>query len=129
MTKQEAAERLTKLRAQINEYRYQYHVKNRSIMSEAAADSLKHELSRIEEEYPELITPDSPSQRVAGEAQKAFKEIRHAVPLLSLNDIFSFEEFLDWEERLQKLTYPSARLPDGQARRASIGDRASEPVR
>ena len=114
MTKQEAAERLTKLRAQINEYRYQYHVKNRSIMSEAAADSLKHELSRIEEEYPELITPDSPSQRVAGEAQKAFKEIRHAVPLLSLNDIFSFEEFLDWEERLQKLTYPSARLPDGQ---------------
>lgn len=103
MTKQEAKERLAKLREQINEYRYQYHVKNRSIMSEAAADSLKHELSEIEAEHPDLITPDSPSQRVAGEPQKEFAEVRHLVPLLSLGDIFSFVEFEAWEGRLKKL--------------------------
>ena len=62
LNKQEAVERLEKLRKLIDDYRYNYHVLDKSIMSEAAADSLKHELAMIEEEYPELITPDSPTQ-------------------------------------------------------------------
>jgi DNA ligase (NAD+) len=67
-SKKEAAERIAKLRELIGTYRYHYHVLDESIMSEAAADSLKHELSELEELYPELVTPDSPTQRVAGEA-------------------------------------------------------------
>lgn len=70
MTKAEAAERIAKLRDLINDYRYHYHVLDESIMSEAAADSLKHKLSELEKEFPELITPDSPTQRVAGKTTR-----------------------------------------------------------
>ena len=66
MMKSEAEARIIKLREIINDYRYHYHVLDESIMSESAADSLKHELSQLEAKYPELITPDSPTQRVAG---------------------------------------------------------------
>lgn len=97
------AERATKLRELINDYRYNYHVLNKSIMSEAAADSLKHELSQIEAEHPELITPDSPTQRVAGEPLAQFKKIQHGSRMLSLNDVFSEDEFLAWYERMKKL--------------------------
>ena len=68
LTKEQAQARIAKLRELINDYRYHYHVLDESIMSEAAADSLKHELSQLEERYPEFVTPDSPTQRVAGEA-------------------------------------------------------------
>ena len=62
INKTDAEERIKKLREIINDYRYHYHVLDESIMSEAAADSLKHELTQLEEMYPELITPDSPTQ-------------------------------------------------------------------
>jgi DNA ligase (NAD+) len=78
-------------------------VLNKSIMSEAAADSLKHELSKIEEAHPELITPDSPTQRVAGEPLPQFKKIQHSSRMLSLNDVFSNEEFEAWVARIKKL--------------------------
>ena len=81
-------ERIQKLRALINEYRYHYHVLDESIMSEAAADSLKHELSQLEEQYPELITPDSPTQRVAGQALDKFQKVTHAERMISLADVF-----------------------------------------
>ena len=97
------AKRAARLREQINEYRYNYHVLNKSIMSEAAADSLKHELSQIEAEHPELITPDSPTQRVAGEPLPGFKQIRHATRMLSLNDVFNEDELRTWAERVRKL--------------------------
>lgn len=97
------AERAAKLRELISEYRYNYHVLNKSIMSEAAADSLKHELSQIEEKYPHLITPDSPTQRVAGKPLPGFKQIRHRQRMLSLNDVFNEEEFRAWVERISKL--------------------------
>src|SRR3954471_2982123 len=101
--KESPAQRAAKLRELINDYRYNYHVLNKSIMSEAAADSLKHELSRIEAEHPELITPDSPTQRVAGEPLPQFKKIQHSTRMLSLNDVFSEEEFYAWVKRIQKL--------------------------
>ena len=68
MTHDQPERRIEQLRKLINDYRYHYHVLDESIMSEAAADSLKHELSQLEAEHPELITPDSPTQRVAGKA-------------------------------------------------------------
>jgi DNA ligase (NAD+) len=100
--KDNPAKRAAKLRELINEYRYHYHVLNKSIMSEAAADSLKHELSQIEAAHPELITADSPTQRVAGEPLPQFKKIRHSTRMLSLNDVFSEEEFIAWVERVKK---------------------------
>jgi len=104
MTKPEAAERIEKLRDQINDYRYHYHVLDESILPEAAADQLKHELSQLEEQYPDLITPDSPTQRVAGKASEKFKKVRHSVPMISLNDVFSREEVEAWADRINKLT-------------------------
>lgn len=98
------AQRAAKLRQLISDYRYNYHVLNKSTMSEAAADSLKHELSLLEEKYPELVTPDSPTQRVAGEPLPGFKQIRHSRRMLSLNDVFSNEEFMAWVERIKKLS-------------------------
>ncbi|MBR6811279.1 NAD-dependent DNA ligase LigA [Candidatus Saccharibacteria bacterium] len=99
----EIIERIEKLRDLINDYRYHYHVLDESTMSEAAADSLKHELSQLEEQYPELITPDSPTQRVAGRALDKFTKVKHAERMISLADVFSKEEIRDWLERIAKL--------------------------
>lgn len=96
-------ERVVKLREVINDYRYHYHVLNESTMSEAAADSLKHELSQLEEEYPSLITPDSPTQRVAGAVLGGFKKVTHQIPMISLSDVFNRDELIAWSERLKKL--------------------------
>lgn len=103
MTKDEAAARIEKLRTQINDYRYHYHVLDESIMSEAAADSLKHELTKLEEQFPELITPDSPTQRVAGKPLDKFTKVNHAQRMISLADVFSEEEIKDWLTRNYKL--------------------------
>ncbi|MBO4855035.1 NAD-dependent DNA ligase LigA [Candidatus Saccharibacteria bacterium] len=99
----EVIERVEKLRNLINDYRYHYHVLDESIMSEAAADSLKHELSQLEEKYPELITPDSPTQRVAGKALDKFQKVTHAERMISLADVFSENEVREWLDRIAKL--------------------------
>lgn len=96
-------ERITKLRELINDYRYHYHVLDESIMSEAAADSLKHELAQLEEKYPERITTDSPTQRVAGVALDKFEKITHQTPMISLADVFDRKEVVAWIERMDKL--------------------------
>jgi DNA ligase (NAD+) len=100
---QSPAERAAKLRELINDYRYHYHVLDESTMSEEAADSLKHELAQIEAEHPDLITPDSPTQRVAGQPLPGFTQIRHTTRMISLNDVFSREEVEAWMERTRKL--------------------------
>ena len=110
MNKIDAEKRIQKLRELINDYRYHYHVLDESIMSEAAADSLKHELSQLEAEYPELITPDSPTQRVAGKPLDKFEKVQHEKRMISLADVFSEEEIKDWISRDEKL------IPDGKIR-------------
>lgn len=109
MTKSQAELRIKKLRKEIDRYRYQYHVLNNLEISEAALDSLKHELVQLENDFPALVTPDSPSQRVAGTPLPEFKKVAHQVPLLSLNDVFSREELEAWVERIQKLLAPDER--------------------
>lgn len=99
----QAKDRVAKLRQLIDDYRYHYHVLDQSLMSEAAADSLKHELSQLEEQFPELITPDSPTQKVAGQALDKFNKITHQVPMISLADVFSEEELRAWQVRIAKL--------------------------
>lgn len=99
-----AATRIQKLTEQINDYRYHYHVLDESIMSEAAADSLKHELSQLEADFPELISPQSPTQRVAGAPSAKFRKVTHAQRMISLNDVFGCEEVEAWAARINKLT-------------------------
>ncbi|MGH7241784.1 MAG: NAD-dependent DNA ligase LigA, partial [Candidatus Saccharimonadales bacterium] len=103
MNKHEAAERVEKLRKLIADYRYHYHVLDESTMSEAAADSLKHELSQLEEQFPELVTPDSPTQQVAGEPLPGFTRVTHSQRMLSLNDVFNRQEVEAWIKRTDKL--------------------------
>lgn len=97
------ARRAAKLRSLINDYRYHYHVLDESIMSEAAADSLKHELSQLEAAHPELITPDSPTQRVAGAALDKFTKVTHRTRMMSLQDVFNRDEVEAWVNRTDKL--------------------------
>ena len=103
LTLEQATERAQKLRAIIDDYRYHYHVLDESTMSEAAADSLKHELTRLEEQFPELITPDSPTQRVAGQALDKFTKVTHRSRMISLQDVFDRGEIVAWVERMKKL--------------------------
>jgi DNA ligase (NAD+) len=110
MNKQQAADRIAKLRDLINDYRYHYHVLDESIMSEAAADSLKHELSQLETEFPDLITPDSPTQRVAGAPLPGFTQVEHSARMLSLNDVFDQAEVEAWRDRIVKLLPANTKL-------------------
>lgn len=102
MDKKTAAARAEKLRGIIDEQRYAYHVLDKADLSEGALDSLKHELFKIEQAYPDLVTPDSPTQRVAGKPSPQFGKAPHATPMLSLEDVFSPEEFEDWLDRLRR---------------------------
>lgn len=103
MNKAEAEARILKLRELINDYRYHYHVLDESIMSEAAADSLKHELALLEKEFPELVTPDSPTQRVAGKPLDKFTKVTHRDRMISLADVFSADEVRGWVQANEKL--------------------------
>ena len=102
MAKKEAKERIEKLKRVINKARYAYHVLDKSIMSDAALDSLKHDLFELEQKYPELRTPDSPTQRIGGKPLEEFKKVRHIVPQWSLNDVFNEKEVRDFDERVKR---------------------------
>ena len=103
MRKTEAKKRIEKLKAVISHHRYLYHVLNTQEISDAALDSLKHELYQLEQRHPEFITLDSPTQRVGGEPLKEFKKVSHKIPMLSIEDIFSEKELEDWEKYLRRL--------------------------
>ncbi len=103
MTASEAKKRIEKLKKIINRCRYAYHVLDKSLISEAALDSLKKELFDLEQKFPQFVTPDSPTQRVGGKPLEKFQKIRHASPMLSFNDAFSREDMADWLERVKKI--------------------------
>jgi len=103
MNKKEAKKRIEKLKEVINYHRYLYHVLNKQEISESVLDSLKHELFQLEKRFPEFITPDSPTQRVEGKPLKGFKKVKHTVPMLSIEDVFSLEELEKWENYLKRL--------------------------
>jgi DNA ligase (NAD+) len=103
MDKSQAQQRIDKLTEVINRHRYLYHVLDKQEMSDSALDSLKKELFDLEQQYPELIRPDSPTQRVGGEPLKNFKKVVHEQRMLSFNDAFSNEDMQDWQDRFMKL--------------------------
>jgi DNA ligase (NAD+) len=98
--KVQAKKRIAKLRAEIEKYRFEYHVLDKLDISESALDSLKKELYDLEARYPDLITPDSPTQRVAGQALDKFEKTVHAVPQWSFDDAFSREDMEDWQDKV-----------------------------
>ena len=104
MTKQNAKDRIGKLKSLIQKHRYLYHVKDVQEISDEAFDVLKHELFELEQQFPDLITKDSPTQRVGGEPLAKFNKVSHDSPMLSIEDIFKEEEFDSWEEYLQRLS-------------------------
>ncbi len=95
--------RASKLREEIERHRYLYHVKDTQEISDDALDSLKHELDRLEKEYPSLVTPDSPTQRVGGEPLPELEKVRHEQRMLSFDDVFASDELASWDTRWRKL--------------------------
>lgn len=106
MTKQEAKQRIEKLKRVINHHRYLYHALDRQEISEAALDSLKKELFDLEKKFPEFITLDSPTQRVGGKPLEKFQKVRHPQRMLSFNDAFSEKDMEEWVLRIKKLLSP-----------------------
>ena len=98
----EAASRIEELRSQVNEHLYRYHVLDDPIISDAQFDALIAELRRIEEENPELVTPDSPTQRVGAPVGNLFAPVRHLRPMFSLDNADSSEMLLAWEQRMER---------------------------
>ena len=94
---------MNRLRAQINDLRYRYHVLNDPEVTDAMYDGLTAELKKIEQMHPELVTPDSPTQRVAGKPLEKFEKVVHTVPQWSFNDAFDETDLHEWEERILKI--------------------------
>ncbi len=103
MNEKEAKVRAEKLEREINRLREEYHTNDNTSLTDEVYDSLTRELREIFKIYPDLEDPNSPLHRVGGKALDKFEKITHKVRMLSLNDVFSFEELLDWEKRIEKL--------------------------
>ena len=113
MNREQAKERIRKLCELIEKYRYSYHVLDKSLVSDEVNDSLKHELQNLENQFPDLVTPDSPTQRVGGKPLKKFEKVTHSQPMLSLTDAFSTEEMGEWEKRNKKIINEKPASPAG----------------
>ncbi len=98
----EVIERVKKLREEIEYHNYRYYVLDSPVISDAEYDALMRELKELEAKYPELVTPDSPTQRVGYPPAKEFRQVPHAVPMLSLDDAFSEEEVIEFDRRIKR---------------------------
>ncbi|MEK7512442.1 MAG: NAD-dependent DNA ligase LigA, partial [Patescibacteria group bacterium] len=105
MDKEQAKKRLEKLKNQMREIDHAYYVLDQPIVSDAARDSLKNEVEQIETQYPELITPDSPTQRIGGKALGKFDKVKHNIHKYSLDDVFSFDEVREFDARVRRFLH------------------------
>lgn len=106
----EARQRADELREQINYHAYRYHVLDEPEISDFDYDQLLRELESIESDFPELITPDSPTQRVGAAPTDLFQPVRHRARMLSLDNAFSWEELEAWGRRVERAIGPTARF-------------------
>lgn len=109
MSKDKAAKRLDQLKELMAKYAYEYYVLDEPSVSDAIYDGLMRELKEIEDKHPELVTPDSPTQRVGGEPIAGFKKLEHSSRMLSLNDVFNRDDVEAWVRRMDKLLPSSSR--------------------
>ncbi|MBU3054777.1 NAD-dependent DNA ligase LigA [Pseudomonas indica] len=108
---QTAAERIAALRSEIEQHNYRYYVLDEPSVPDAEYDRLFNELKALESEHPELVTPESPTQRVGGEALSAFGQVRHEVPMLSLGNAFEEQDLIEFDRRVREgLDLPSGDL-------------------
>ena len=103
MNKPEAKKRLEKLKDQLRETDYAYYVLDKPVMSDAARDALKNEVEQIEVQFPYLVTPDSPTQRLGGEVLKGFKKVKHEIKKYSLDDVFDFDSVREFDLRVKRM--------------------------
>jgi DNA ligase (NAD+) len=99
----QAAKRIEELRAELRRHEHLYYVMDAPAISDAEYDALMNELKRLETEHPELLTPDSPTQRVGGKPAEGFQKVRHSRPMLSLDNAYTEEELRDWDRRVHEL--------------------------
>lgn len=111
MNSDEAKLRIEKLRAEIDRHRYAYHVLDQPEISDEVYDSLFRELEVLEREHPELVTSESPTQRVGATPLEKFEKVRHAHRQWSFDDVFDLEELKEWEVRNERLLQKSKPLP------------------
>lgn len=103
MTKTDAQARIEKLRDEINHHRYLYYALDAPVLTDAMFDSLNNELKKLEADYPDLVTSDSPTQRVGAAALDKFEKVTHSQPMMSLFDAFSEQDMADWQGRILKI--------------------------
>ena len=103
MNRAEAQKRIADLRQQIRRHDYLYYVEAKPEISDFEYDKLYAELKKLEEQHPDLVTPDSLTQRVGGKPLKEFKPVRHAVPMMSLDNTYSVDELREFDNRVRKL--------------------------
>src|SRR5258707_1915502 len=96
------AQRLKELRDAIRHHEERYYVYNAPEVSDEEFDRLLHELERIEAEHPDLVTADSPTQRVAGRPAEGFETVQHLVPMLSLDNAYNEEDLRAFDERVRR---------------------------
>lgn len=108
MEKHTSEARIQELRDEINRHNYLYYVLDRPEISDAEYDRLFRELTRLEKEFPDLVTPDSPTQRIGAAPLEKFAQVTHRVPMLSLEDAFGEEEMRDFDERVKRFLGLSA---------------------
>ena len=99
----QAKKRIGELRTEIRRHEHLYYVMDAPAISDAEFDALMNELKRLEKQHPELITPDSPTQRVGGKPAEGFQRVRHSRPMLSLDNAYTEEELRDWDRRVHEL--------------------------
>ncbi len=122
MVPDDVREQIRKLRDELNYHNYRYYVQDDPVIADVEYDRLFRQLLALEERYPELVTPDSPTQRVGGKPLAGFEEVRHVLPMLSLDNIFDRAELREFEEKLHRflksdkpLTYIAEPKMDGLA--------------
>ena len=103
MSKAQATKRIEELRTELRRHEHLYYVMDAPVISDAEYDALMNELKGLETQHPDLVTPDSPTQRVGGKPAEGFQKVRHSRPMLSLDNAYTDEELRDWDRRVREL--------------------------
>jgi len=103
MTESNVARKIEKLRKELRRHEHLYYVLDAPEISDAEYDAITNELKKLEKAHPELVTPDSPTQRVGGKPAEGFRKAEHSRPMLSLDNAYNAEELADWDRRVHEL--------------------------
>ncbi|MEO0052226.1 MAG: NAD-dependent DNA ligase LigA, partial [candidate division WOR-3 bacterium] len=103
MTREQARQEIERLRREIEEHNYRYYVLAQPVISDYEYDQLVKRLEELERQFPEFVTPDSPTQRVGGQPLKEFATVAHEIPMLSLDNTYNYDELREFDHRVRKV--------------------------